>query len=103
MISEPLESLTEGFLGIDSPSEESFDTLDRDRIFDRKGDTLINTWFLCLVLSGQFEQPTFIYDGEEVTVINEGYLMLLEDEYREEIAKPEIDPAELYKIFLLLI
>ena len=93
MISEPIESYAE-FVSMDGPYEENFDSVTTSEIFNCQPDTLVNAWFLCLVLSGNFNEATFNYDGREITVIHEGYLMLLQDEYKEEIAKTNPELAE---------
>ena len=102
MISEPIESYAE-FVSMDGPYEENFDSVTTSEIFNCQPDTLVNAWFLCLVLSGNFNEATFNYDGREITVIHEGYLMLLQDEYKEEIAKEDLDPVKLYNYILRIL
>ena len=97
MIAEPLDSLYNFF--DENPYEIVFDDT-KYEIFDCGVDSLVNFWWLSLVLTGNFTSPTFDYNGRKITVINEDYLHLIEDEIREEIAKPEINPAELFKMFL---
>ena len=60
LIGESLESF-EAFISRHGPWEYGFDTVKPDEIFDKKADTLVNIWFICLVLSGRIDSPKFIY------------------------------------------
>lgn len=103
MIGEGLESLTEGFLSYNGPWDDTFDDVPPNTIFDREDDTLLTAWFVCLVLTGKLEEGSFDCDGETVVIENPGYLLLLEEEYREDIANPSADPSEIFRMFLKLI
>ena len=77
----------------EGPCEDGFDNVDPDEIFDRPCDVVLNCWFVSLVVTGKLEEPEFDFNGQTVTLIHEGWLNILDEEWRERIAKPNREPV----------